>query len=511
MNSIEDILKCVSQNDIEIPIKVQNRINLTLRNKKIKKSYLRRFVTVVITMIFTIIGTFTVYAVTGGTIDGIPATDWLGIKFSSKYIEYKQPIENQVLAFDDTSVELVSAVCNEGFTILEFSLKLSENDYKKLKINENAVTDEYLKMQEANKNDLKRIIEIDLKNKKLNQEWQNGNYDITSEEIVIEENEIESVYKEKINEIENNIRERENSKLIPVLSLNCEQKGGTFNYDKFNPNMDWYASIYIDDMPYYVRNFEKTEKITDYEYRIYTLYMLDEDVLDRKNEFKITLKNNKLSSIVNWVNYMNSWRNDCQWFAKNNDSEMMKTPRIENIDLPGKFEITVSKNNILNDSVILDNPGIKSEFRNITHTVEKVVLSPIQTIVRINHSATQQSSNAFANRYQGKPNVEHLPLTREYKVYDDKGNEISCFSTTNKNTLIYADGTREDYDYHDVPNKKYSNAIWENIQYLLIENVNTTFIKIVPVETIRNPIDENDERRGEIYYEMEPLIINIAQ
>ena len=50
-----------------------------------------------------------------------------------------------------------------------------------------------------------------------------------------------------------------------------------------------------------------------------------------------------------------------------------------------------------------------------------------------------------------------------------------------------------------------------SIQYLLIENVNTTFIKIVPVETIRNPIDENDERRGEIYYEMEPLIINIAQ
>ena len=64
-------------------------------------------------------------------------------------------------------------------------------------------------MQEANKNDLKRIIEIDLKNKKLNQEWQNGNYDITSEEIVIEENEIESVFKEKINEIDNNIKERE--------------------------------------------------------------------------------------------------------------------------------------------------------------------------------------------------------------------------------------------------------------------------------------------------------------
>ena len=121
---------------------------------------------------------------------------------------------------------------------------------------------------------------------------------------------------------------------------------------------------------------------------------------------------------------------------------------------------------------------------------------------------SSSSSNAFANRYDD-PNIEHLPLTREYKVYDDSGNELSCFSTSNKNTLIYSDGRREDYDSHDLPNKKYNNATWENIQYLLIENVDTKFIKIVPIETIRNPVNESDEHRGEIYYEMEPLIINI--
>lgn len=42
-------------------------------------------------------GTFGVYALTGGKIEGIPATDWLGIKFSSKYVDYKQPVENKKL------------------------------------------------------------------------------------------------------------------------------------------------------------------------------------------------------------------------------------------------------------------------------------------------------------------------------------------------------------------------------------------------------------------------------
>lgn len=156
----------------------------------------------------------------------------------------------------------------------------------------------------------------------------------------------------------------------------------------------------------------------------------------------------------------------------------------------------------------MENPNIKSEFRNITQTVEKVVVSPIQTIVKVNHSATQQSSNACGNIYINKPNVEHLPLTSQYKVYDANGKELSCFATSNKNTLIYSNGVREDYDPHDLPNKKYSNATWEKISYLLIENTNTEYIKIVPVETIMNPLNPGEDY-GEIYYEMDPLIIEL--
>lgn len=520
MNNFEEKLKYISKKDFDVPENYEKSVNdalnyisnmQTTSKKSNKKKTENKFIGILQKVAAIIlVGTLsvTVYAATGGTIEGIPAADWLGIKFSSKYLDYKENVKEQIVMFEETSVELVSTVCNEGITIIEFSLKLSEDDCKKLKVNENAITEEYLDMQEKYKITCKDEIINNLKNQKYNEEFNNRNYDILPEDINVSEEEIEVKYKEKIQEIEDSIKERENSKLIPVLSLNYEQKGGTYNYDKFNPNMDWYASIYIDDEPYYVRNFQKVEKINDYEYKIYTMYMIDEDVLKGKNEYKISLKNNKISSIVNWVNSPNIWRNDCQWFARNNDSEMMKTPKVTAIDLPGEFEVNVSKESILNDSIVIDNPNIKSEFRNITHTVEKVVVSPIQTIVRINHSATKQSSNAFANRYDD-PNIEHLPLTREYKVYDDSGNELSCFSTSNKNTLIYSDGRREDYDSHDLPNKKYNNATWENIQYLLIENVDTKFIKIVPIETIRNPVNESDEYRGEIYYEMEPLIINI--
>lgn len=487
MNNIEDLIKSVCQNDIDIPIKIQKRIHHTLKNKRKTKHYLRNFITTIISIISTLIGTFCVYAATGGTIEGIPVTEWLGIKFSNQYVEYKQPIENQVVAFGNTSVELTSILCSEGITILEFDVKLSEEDYKKLKIGENVLTDEYLQIQSENKSKLRDLITNELKNKIYTEEFNKGNYEISEEDIVVPEKDIDAKYEEKLLEIEELIEERKNTIFLPAISLNYDQKGGTYHYDKFNPDMDWYASIYIDDEPFYAKNWQNTEKVSDYEYKICTIYSLTDDELKNKEDFKITLKNNKLVSMANWSS-LSGWRNDCQGFANNRDSEMLQIPSTIILDLPSEFEVSVSKNNILKDSKVIENLEIKSEFRNITQKIEKVVSSPIQTIVKINHSATNQSSNAFANRYKD-PTIEHLPMTREYKVQDANGKNLSCFVTSNKNTLIYPNGTREDYDTHDIPNKKYSNATWETIEYLLIENTDTDYIKIVPVETIRNPLE----------------------
>lgn len=426
-------------------------------------------------------------------------------------MEYKQPVENQIIAFENTTVELTSTVCNEGITILEFNLKLSEEDYEKLRLGENVITDEYLQLQEENKAKIRDNVIYRLRMEKYNEDLSKGSNTIhykSIEDIVIPEEEINAKYEEELKNINKDIKERENTGFTPALSLNYMQEGGVYNYDKFNPNTTWYASIYIDDTPYFVNNKQKIEKISDCEYRIYQMYTIDDDVLDGKESFKITLKNNKLVNLVDWKSYANTWRSSCQWFATERESMQMRTPKITVIDLPGEFEVNVSKDSILNDSLIIENPDIKSEFRNITQTVEKVVVSPIQTIVKVNHSATHQSSKAYSNRYED-PNIEHLPLTREYKAYDDKGNELNCFSTSNKCTLIYSNGVREDYDPHDIPNKKYNNATWETVQYLLIENTDTEYIKIIPVETVRNPVEGVENHGGETYYEMDPLIIKI--
>lgn len=505
-NKTDEIIRRKFREDNYIPDSTKDMINDTLKqNRNIviniktnKLNAIRKLVTAMASIAIVFIGGITTYGAFGGKIAGIPALDWLGIKFSNKYIEYKQPVENQVIAFENTSVELTSTVCNEGITILEFNLKLSEEDYKKLKLDGNILTDEYLKMQEENKSKIRENVIRELKTEKYNEQWAMGSNRTKYDDIVVNEEEINIRYEEEIEQIEADIEERKNTNYLPALTLNCEQKGGTYNYDKFNPNMVWYATIYIDDTPYYVRNWQSIEKISNCEYTIYTMYMLDDEVLKGKDNFKITLKNNKMVNIINWKSWK-GWRNDCQ---------RVPSDATTTIDIPGDFEVKVSKDNILKDSIVITNPNIKSEFRNITHTVEKVVVSPIQTIVTIKHSATKQSSNAFANKYKD-PNIEHLPLTREYKVYDANGDELTCFSTRNKNTLIYSNGTREDYDYHDIPNKKYSNATWENIECLLIENTDTEYIKIVPVEVVRNPVEGVEDTFGEIEYEMDPLIINL--
>ena len=519
MEVLDKKIKMALSKEIEEPYTYERAIKKALyKNKNYGiKHYIKKVIIIIASILSTLVGTFSVYAATGGKIGGMPAFDWIGLKFSEQYVEYKQPVENQMLAFENTSVELVSTLCNEGLTILEFDVKLSEEDYKKLKIDESVITDEFLQQMEEMKKKTKDEIIGELQQDVIEEEIQKGNYQITPTD-----EQINKKYEERIKNIDKSIEERKNTLFTIALTLNNDQKGGTYNYDKFNPNTDWYANLYIDDTPYYVTSMQKLEKINKYEYKVYNFYLISDDILKNKNDFKITLKNNKIVNMANWKVQMLSEKGleeetkstSDNWFGNVNikimedESETMKIPPISTIDLPGEFEVNVSKNDILKDSKVIENPDIKSEFRNITQKVEKVVASPVQTVVQVKHSASQQSSNTFANRYSN-PEIEHLPITNRYKVYDADGRELSCLALSNKNTLIYSDGTREDYDKHDIPNKKYSNATWETVEYLLIENTTSEYIKIVPVETIRNPVDGQEDTGGEIYYEMDPLIINL--
>lgn len=495
MNNIDEIIKSAKENDIVIPVKIQNRINYTLRNKRKEINYFRKFATIVVYILCALIGSFGVYAVTGGKIGNIPVIELFGFKFSNKYVEYKQDIKNEVLAVKETSVELVSALPTEGITLLEFKLKLSEEDYKKLKVDESIITDEYLQEQEENKSRLREKIIDELKSEKFLEIYKydySVDYNTVKDDIYVSEDEINQKYEECVSKIEESIELRKNTKYIPVISLNYNQN----------------ASIYIDDEPYFVKNWQRVEKINKYEYKIYVIYVLTEDALNGKEDFKLILKNNKVTSIADWESL--EWKNGTEDFASQFENIVFdEIETTDVIDLPGEFEAILSKSDILKDSNVIEDTDIKSEFRNITHTVEKVINSPVQITVTLKHSATNQSSNAFANRYDNS-NIEHLPTAKTYKVYDANGKELKYICITTKSTMIYSDGTEEEYVFDYFSNKKYNNAVYEEIKTLFIENTDTEYIKIVPVEVIRNPVDDTDisENIGyEIDYEMEPLII----
>ena len=100
-------------------------------NKYVRKDgiliKIRKVVMAIISALVMLMGSGVAYAALGGTINGIPALEWLGIKFSNNYVEYKEPVENQVIENEDVKIALQSTVCDDGFVILQFKVNVSED------------------------------------------------------------------------------------------------------------------------------------------------------------------------------------------------------------------------------------------------------------------------------------------------------------------------------------------------------------------------------------------------
>ena len=157
-NDIDDLLKLSSLQEVKIPEKIENKISNTLRNCQKKKPnfffYFGRLIATIVTGLTLVAGGVGVYAAMGGEIAGKPVVEFLGIKLSDKTDEYKQQIEGQEITYKDTKIELVSSICSEGITILEFDVKLSKEDKEKLLLDQSIVRQEDYDNFEKYKNDL---------------------------------------------------------------------------------------------------------------------------------------------------------------------------------------------------------------------------------------------------------------------------------------------------------------------------------------------------------------------
>ena len=397
MKDIDKILETASMEEVEIPQKIQYRVRYTLKNKARNKKHhiMKKLITTMAALIIVFVGSIGVYAVNGGTIAGKPITEWLGIKFSDEYENYKVNVEGQELTNNETSINLTSTVCDDGFTILEFDVKLSKEDKEKLKIGEPILTEEYINSTNYMQEEKERVI---------------------------------SEYSDKT---------------IDSIYISFNNKLITDETGTYLEGLNNY-SITIDGEDFWVRprSAQITTKISDYEYKVYQMYFLTDKELEAKQEFTITLRDIVIEA---------------------NDTQIEQ----KQIYLPinGEFNVKVSKEKAVENTKIIEPECEEIKYKDMTKKVEKVMITPLQTIVKL----STIYENLSLEKLTDAENENHINII-EYEAYDEDGKSLSICSYETKRTVTYADGRIEEWEQGDIgTSKEFYNGKMELTEYVIIE------------------------------------------
>lgn len=333
MDSLDKKIKEALKKEIKEPYSYELAIKKALDKKK--KYSLRQLVHKIIITIVSILGVLCgsigVYAVTGGKIEGVPIMEWIGIKFSNQYIEYKEEVKEQTNTYNKTTVELVSYLASDYITMLEFDVKLSDEDKNYLRLGESLYTEQV----------------------------SNTNGYHTS---LVEES------KKYINTIQ--------------LGFNKERVVGK-ELDSLLDMPSTKDSVYIDGEEIICRNYETVEKVSDNEYKIYHIFLLTDNDLKGKNNFNITLKNNIIAN-----------KGELKEGEEKPSIALLNTPDNQRrIEIEGEFSVDVSKDKILEDSKIIKLVNKKSIYKNVSQEIEEININPLQTIIRAKTIITGIDSN----------------------------------------------------------------------------------------------------------------------
>ncbi len=422
MKKIEDMLRNACKQDFDISNKVEYRINYTINNLDKNnnfKYYLKKFATAILSIILIMISSVSVYAAFGGKIDGKNIFEWVGIKFSNKtYEKYKENIEDILYSKGDTSVILSSAVCDEGFTILEFDVKLSEEDKNYLKIGKDVVPDDYLD----------------------NDKYKTSIIGIVDGRTLTQREVKEQLMKNHEGEVINKI----------WLSINNDiEKDDENNIYIDAPHCN--MNIIVDNIVYHSKHnaTQIVNKISDYEYKVYQMYFLTDEQLGGKDEFAITI-----NDIAIGTDYLQL--GDYQ----------------RNIYISEQYNIKLSKNKV-KENITKIYPNISTiNYGTSTQSVQEITITPMLTIIKISAEFRNVNSNNLSKYI--------TPLT--YEVFNETENKITSEKIETKKQIIYPNGKIENWPTEDIYNdRSFYNAIMKLEEYVIIENNNNN-IKIKAFE-----------------------------
>lgn len=438
MNEIDKMIKAKFQEDTYMPTSTKNIINQTLEQNKntiIKKkahkmNIINKIITIITSIMAMLLGSITIYAATGGTIAGKPVIEWIGLGFSNEYENYKVNVEGQEVANKETTIDLVSTVCDDGFTILEFDVKLSKEDKEYLRLGKSIITEEAL--QKAKEYD--------------------------------EEN------KDKLGSFSYYDRLLEHQEITNTVELE-------FNSNLEAPENKAY-NILIDDQGYYVTKTQTVSKISEYEYKVYQMYFLTDKELNGKTNFKLTLKLDGMNNTGD----MNDYTGDENTVIVSSENNYRK------IDISGEFNVEVSKDKALENTKIVDTNCESAKYKELTKSVEEVKVTPLQIIVKLK----TQIDNVSLQALSSTRNKDYIGII-DYNVYDTNGNKLNSFNIEKQRTITYSNGTTEEWSPGDIGTyKSFYGATMNLTEYIIIERQdNIQGIKIIP--TVREPDFSNEK------------------
>ena len=456
MKDIDKLLQKNSIEDVNIPERVQNKIHYALNhleNKSSKVNYLKRIITAFVSTIIALLGSVTVYAAFGGTIGGRPVIEWLGIKFSSQYEDYKVGVEGQEISYNKTKIELVSTVCDDGYTILEFDVKLSKEDKEYLRLGEKMITEQELEESKIREQENKD---------KLTMGFAAGEEPYS--------------YLEKYKDLVNTIRITFNENYNEIGKLRC--------------------NIIIDGEKFYVPSTQSVTKISDYEYKVYQLYFITDKELGDKKEFSISLTANSLGNIADTDSY---WK-------QNPDASIVITNRPNNarkIELNGEFNIEVSKNKAVENTKVIKPDNAQSTYKHMTKNVEEIRITPLQIIAKV----TTHIDNVSLTSLSSNRNKDYIGIT-DFKVYDDLNNELMSHNFEVKRTITYANGEVEEWSPGDIgAYKSFYNAQMDLVEYLIMEKKED--MSSINIVTTVEEVDTSEGNYKVNKKELNPIIVEV--
>lgn len=424
MNEMDEIIKKKMQQDKYVPNSTQNVIDYTIRNcinrsKRPKIKFKNRIITIILSIIMALLGSVTVYAVTSGKMNEIPFIKRLGLKFSDEYENYKDNDVFQEVKNAETSVDLISTVCDDGFTILEFDVKLSKDDKEELRLGESIITDEDL--EDAKKLDEKYIGTIN--------------------------------YSDEYNTL------MRFKSVVNTIRLEFNKNIGELKRD---------YNIIIDNEKYYVKNQQKVLKVSDYEYIVYQMYFLTDEVLQNKNTFTLTLELNEIANRGDEENYKGSAKGVIVNTTHNKKS----------ISIDGKFNVEVSKEKALENTKKIEPDNTIARYKNMSKNITEIKVTPLQVIVKLETKIENVSSSSLA----GENDKDYIGVIN-YNVSDDKGNKLLKYNFESKRTITYSNGKVEEWSPGDIGTyKTFSGATMNLVEYIIIEKANDVKqINITPV------------------------------